>query len=793
MANKFACYILKSKISLHDSKNLSFAAYNKTTEIMEKKSLKEAALHYHAKGKPGKIEVVPTKEYANQRDLSLAYSPGVAEPCLAIHKDVNEVYKYTAKGNLVAVISNGTAVLGLGDIGPEASKPVMEGKGLLFKIYADIDCFDLELNTKNVDEFVRTVKLLEPTFGGVNLEDISAPDCFEIEERLKKELNIPVMHDDQHGTAIISGASLLNALEIVGKDISKAKIVVNGAGASAISCTRIYVSLGADKGNIFMYDSKGLIHPDRDNLDGKKPEFVNGNMPMDTSLGEILKDADVFIGLSRGNILNGEMIKEMAKDCIIFALANPNPEIPYEEARAARPDCIMATGRSDYPNQVNNVLGFPFIFRGALDVRATEINEAMKIAAVHALALLARKPVPDIVNLAYGNINLKFGKDYIIPKPVDPRLLTEVASAVAKAAMDSGVAKNPIEDWEAYELELSNRLGDDHTLSKVIETKARQDIKRIVFVDAENVSVLKAVYEVLEERIAMPILLGNLERISAILEENQISLPGVKIINPKEPADKKEAAILERYAQIYFEKRKRKGVNKEETLNIMRGRSFYGAMMVETGEADAMIGGLTQKYATTIRPALEIIGPKEGIKKVASMHILMTKMGPLFLADTTINHVLNAEDIADITELVANSVRLFNIEPKIALVTYSNFGSVPNGASAVMMREATSLLHQRHPDWIVDGEMQVHTALNTKILEEFYPFSKLSGHRANTLIFPNLSSANVAYNLLNQAAEMDFIGPVLLGLKKPVHVLQLGASVRQIVDMVGIAAIDAQG
>lgn len=759
---------------------------------MDKKSLKEAALHYHAKGKPGKIEVIPTKEYANQRDLSLAYSPGVAEPCLSINETPEDVYKYTAKGNLVAVISNGTAVLGLGDIGPQASKPVMEGKGLLFKIYADIDCFDLELDTKDVDEFVRTVKILEPTFGGVNLEDISAPACFEIEERLKKELNIPVMHDDQHGTAIISGAALLNALEIVEKDISKAKIIVNGAGASAISCTRIYVSLGAKKENIFMYDSKGLIHPDRDNLNGKKPEFVNGNAPMETSLTDILKEADVFIGLSKGNILNGEMIKGMAKDPIIFAMANPTPEISFEDAKSARPDCIMATGRSDYPNQVNNVLGFPFIFRGALDVRATEINEAMKLGAVRALANLAKKSVPDMVNMAYGNINLKFGRDYIIPKPVDPRLITEVASAVAKAAMDSGVAQHPIKDWEAYDLKLSTRLGKDNTLSKVIETKAKQDVKRIVFADAENVSVLKAAQEVLEERIAHPILLGSLTKVKSILEANQITLPGVKIIDPRRPANEREEVIFDEYCAAFYEKRKRKGVNRNEVVDRMRGGSYYGAMMVEKGHADAMIGGLSKKYPDTIKPALEIIGPREGVKKVASTHILMTRFGPLFLADTAINHFLTSEDVAGVAELVANVAKSFNVNPKIAMLTYSNFGSVPGGESAVLMREATRILHEKHPDWIVDGEMQAHIALNPKLLEDFYPFSKLVGHRANVLIFPNLSAANIAYNLLTQVAEMDIIGPLLLGMKKPVHILQLGASVRQIVDMVGIAAIDAQ-
>lgn len=759
---------------------------------MDKKSFKEAALHYHAKGKPGKIEVIPTKEYANQRDLSLAYSPGVAEPCLAIESKPEDVYKYTAKGNLVAVISNGTAVLGLGDIGPEASKPVMEGKGLLFKIYADIDCFDLELATKDVDEFVRTVKILEPTFGGVNLEDISAPACFEIEERLKKELNIPVMHDDQHGTAIISGAALLNALEIVGKDMSDVKIIVSGAGASAISCTRIYVSLGARKENIYMYDSKGLIHPDRDNLNGKKQEFINGTVPMGTSLADILKDADVFIGLSRGGVLNGDMIKVMAKDPVIFAMANPTPEIGFEEAKTARPDCIMATGRSDYPNQVNNVLGFPFIFRGALDVRATEINEEMKLGAVRALAELAKKSVPDIVNMAYGNVNLKFGKDYIIPKPVDPRLINTISSAVAKAAMDSGVAKEPITDWEAYKMELSTRLGKDNTLSKVIENKAKQDIKRIVFSDAENVSVLKAAQEVLEERIAQPILLGNKERVKVIMEANQITLPNVKIIDPKVPVDDSEARRFDKYCEVFYDKRKRKGVNPNEVVDLVRMRSYYGVMMVEMGDADALIGGLSKKYPVTVKPALEIIGPREGIKKVASTHILMTRFGPLFLADTSINHFLTPDDVADIAELVANMAEAFNITPKIGMLTYSNFGSVPNGESALLMRRATKIMHQRHPDWIVDGEMQAHIALNPKSSKEFYPFSKLAGQRANILIFPNLSSANIAYNLLNQAAEMDVIGPVLLGMKKPVHILQLGASVRQIVDMVGIAAIDAQ-
>lgn len=757
----------------------------------EDQFLKEAALQYHQEGRPGKIEVIPTKAYANQRDLSLAYSPGVAEPCLAIKANPDDVYKYTAKGNLVAVISNGTAVLGLGDIGAAAGKPVMEGKGLLFKIYADIDCFDLELDTKDVDEFIRTVKILEPTFGGVNLEDISAPECFEIEERLKKELNIPVMHDDQHGTAIISAAALLNALEIVEKDIAKVRIVVSGAGASAISCTKLYVALGAKKENVFMYDSKGLLHPDRNNLDGKKPEFVNATRSADTSLAEILDGADVFIGLSRGGVLSGDMIKVMTKDPIIFAMANPDPEISYPDAKEARPDCIMATGRSDFPNQVNNVLGFPFIFRGALDIRATEINEEMKLAAVRALADLAKKPVPDIVNMAYGDVQLTFGKDYIIPKPVDPRLISTVAPAVAKAAMDSGMAQTEITDWPAYAAELDRRLGNDHMLSQVIETKARQSLKRVVFADAENPTVLKAVQVVIEEGVAKPILLGNHIKIAEIMEEYRISFEGVPIIDPVN-ADEEQDAKRTRYAALFHDLRKRKGITLQDADDLMRTSSYFGAMMVQEGHADAMIGGLSNKYPTTIRPALQIIGAREDVSKVASTHILMTKHGPLFLADTAINHDLSPEDVADITELVYQQARTFNVEPRIALVTYSNFGSVPDGESAVLMRKATKILHDRHPDWTVDGEMQVHMALDTEVLEDFYPFSKLAGGRANVLIFPNLSSANIAYNLLHKAADMEMIGPVLLGLKKPVHILQLGSSIRQIVDMVGIAAIHAQ-
>ncbi len=756
---------------------------------MSKQNLKDEALHYHAKGRPGKIEVVPTKEYATQRDLSLAYSPGVADPCMAIYENPEDVYKYTAKGNLVAVISNGTAVLGLGDIGPEAGKPVMEGKGLLFKIYADIDVFDIELNTKDVDEFVRTVKILEPTFGGVNLEDISAPECFEIEERLKAELNIPVMHDDQHGTAIISSAALLNALELVEKDISKVKIIINGAGASAISCTRLYHSLGADKKNIFMFDSKGLIHPSRTNLDGKKIEFANDNMSPETTLAEALLGADVFVGLSKGNILSQDMVKSMAKDCIVFAMANPTPEISYEEAVAAREDIIMATGRSDYPNQVNNVLGFPYIFRGALDVRSKVINEEMKLAAVRALAELAKKPVPDLVNMAYGESNLTFGRNYIIPKPVDPRLLNTVAPAVAKAAMESGVAKFPIKDWEAYDTQLSQRLGQDITLKKVIMNKARLNPKRVVFADAENLAVLKAAQEVMDEKIAMPILLGNVAKITKLMEENHIDLPQVEIIDSRSELQEER---LNKFGAAFYEKHKRKGYNLFEATYAMRNRNYFGAMMVETGEADAMIGGMSRNYPETIRPALQIIGRQENVKKVSGMYILMTRFGPLFLADTTVNFNPSIEEIVEITELAAKEVEKFNIKPRIALINYSNFGSA-GGEDANKMKTALGILKDKHPNMIVDGEMQAHLPFDIDLLKESYPFSDLVNGRANTLIFPNLSASNIAYNLVKEIANIDKIGPILLGLKKPVHVLQLGSTVREIVDMVAIAVVEAQG
>ncbi len=756
------------------------------------KTLKEDALYYHAKGRPGKIEVIPSKEYANQRDLSLAYSPGVAEPCLAIQANPEDAYKYTAKGNLVAVISNGTAVLGLGDIGAMAGKPVMEGKGLLFKIYADIDVFDIELDTKNVEEFIRTVKILEPTFGGVNLEDISAPDCFEIEERLKKELNIPVMHDDQHGTAIISAASLLNALELMEKKIEDVKIIINGAGASAISCTRLYNALGAKKENIFMFDSKGLIHPDRTNLDGRKPEFANRNMPLETSLANAVNGADVFVGLSKGNVLTKEMVKTMAPNCIVFALANPTPEISYPDAIEAREDIIVATGRSDYPNQVNNVLGFPYIFRGALDVRASEINEEMKLAAVRALAELARKPVPDMVNMAYSEVNLSFGKNYIIPKPVDPRLLTAVAPAVAKAAMETGVAKFPITDWEKYENQLTKRLGLDNTLTKAIINKAKKSPKKVVFADAENLNVLKAVQQIIQEKIAFPILLGNKQKIQSLLEENHIEFnTNVEIIDPKEPTSEAEKQRLTDFGNIYFEKRKRKGLTYPDTVNFVTRRSFYGSLMVETGLADTMVGGQTRSYPETIKPAIQIIGPAEGVNKISSMFIVMSKFGPLFLADATINFDPTVDDLVEITELCCKEVQKFNIKPRIALVTYSNFGSVPNGPAPMKLREAVSILKSKHPGMIVDGEMQAHLAFDTELLKESHPFSDLVDGHANTLIFPNLSSANIAYNLLKEIAGLEKIGPIMLGLKKPVQVLQLGASVREIVNMTAISVVDA--
>lgn len=747
---------------------------------------KEDALEYHAKGRPGKIEVIPTKETKTQRDLALAYSPGVAEPCKEIEANPESVYKYTAKGNLVAVISNGTAVLGLGDIGAEASKPVMEGKGLLFKIFADIDVFDIEVTPKTIDEFVTVVKALEPTFGGINLEDIAAPECFEIEKRLKAEMKIPIMHDDQHGTAIISGAALLNALELVGKDIAKVKFVISGAGASAISCCKIYLALGASVENMYMFDSKGLIVQSRTDLDEYKQFFAQDSKPM--SLAEAMVGADVFIGLSKGNILSKDMVKSMGDKPIVFALANPDPEIPYEDALEARPDVIMATGRSDYPNQVNNVLGFPYIFRGALDVRATAINEEMKLAAVKALAALAKEPVPDMVNVAYNERSLHFGPTYIIPKPIDPRLLATVSPAVAKAAIDSDVAKNPITDWEEYETELHRRLGSDDNLLRFIINKAKQEPKRVVFAEAENLKVLKAAQIVKDERIAIPILLGEEDKIRQLIEDNGLQLNDVHIIDPR--SDRQQDRRNE-YGAIFFEKRKRRGYNIYEARKIMRERPYFGCMMVETGEADAMISGLTRQYPNTLRPALEIIGLEEGAKKVAGMYIMLTRKGPLFFADTTVNFNPTEEELIDITLQTAKAVSNFNMKPRIAMLSYSNFGS-SHSPEAILMRNAVAKIKQMHPEMIIDGELQAGVAFNKELLRENYPFSDLVHESPNTMIFPNLAAGNIAYHLLQEVGGAEAVGPILIGLNKPVHVLQLGSSVRQIVNMVAIAVADAQ-
>lgn len=753
---------------------------------MAKKQNKQDALDYHAQGRPGKIEVIPTKNTKTQWDLSLAYSPGVAEPCKEIARDVENVYKYTAKGNLVAVISNGTAVLGLGDIGPEAGKPVMEGKGVLFKIFADIDVFDIELNTKDVDEFVRVVKAMEPTFGGINLEDIKSPECFAIEERLRKELKIPIMHDDQHGTAIISSAALLNALELVKKKIGRVKFVVNGAGAAAMACVKLYVSLGAKPENFILFDKDGVLNKQRTDLDAMKQRFATSSKV--TTLAEALKGADVFVGLSVGNVVTAEMVKSMAKNPVVFAMANPDPEIPWDMATGARPDVIMATGRSDYPNQVNNVLGFPYIFRGALDVRATQINEDMKLAAVRALADLAKTPVPDIVNMAYGERNLVFGSQYIIPKPLDPRLLSTVAPAVAKAAMDSGVAQLQIEDWDAYREVLNGRLGLDNHLFRVIGSKARKDPRRVVFAEADNLKILKAAQVVSDENIAFPILLGNEKRIRALMSENNIEIEEFEIVDPK---SEEMSAKRNEYGQLFFEKRRRKGFNLYEAKKIMRERNYFGCMMVETGAADALISGLTRKYPDTIRPALEVIGMEEGARRVAGMYIINTKRGPLFLADTTVNFNPTAEELADITLMVAKEVRQFNITPRIAMVSYSNFGSSPT-PEAQLVAHAREIVKQREPSLTVDGEIQAAIAFNKEILKDNYPFTELIDEDVNTLIFPNLTAGNVAYNLLQEVAGFDAIGPILLGMKKPVHILQLGSSVRQIVNMVLIAVVDAQ-
>ena len=754
---------------------------------MQKKELRrEQALEYHAKGRPGKIEVVPTKEAKTQRDLSLAYSPGVAEPCKEIFNNIENVYKYTAKGNLVAVITNGTAVLGLGDIGPEASKPVMEGKGVLFKIFADIDVFDIEINEKDPEKFVQIVKSLEPTFGGINLEDIKAPECFYIENKLKESLKIPVMHDDQHGTAIISSAALINALELQKKKIDKVRLVINGAGAAAMACARLYVALGAKYENFTLFDKDGVLHEGRKDLgDDKLPFAIKKS---DWTLLQAMKDADVFVGLSVGNVVTREMVRVMAKRPIVFAMANPDPEITYEDATAERDDIIMATGRSDFPNQVNNVLGFPFIFRGALDVRATQINEAMKLAAVKALAELAKTAVPDIVNMAYNEKTIAFGPNYIIPKPLDPRLLSTVAPAVARAAIESGVAQSMIQNWESYAIELNKRLGLDNQLIRAIGSKARRDPKRIVFAEADNQKILKVAQIIYDEGIAYPILLGDEKKIRMIAADNNIDIEEFPIIDTRsdEQEEKRKA-----FADIFFQKRQRRGFNKYESYKVMRDRNHFGCMMVETGEADAMISGLTKNYPDTIRPAIQIIGTEDGVKKIAGMYLLLTKRGPLFLADTTVNFNPTAEELADITLMVAKEVRNFNLTPRIAMLSYSNFGT-SDSPEASLVAEARKLVKQRNPSLIVDGEMQASTAFSNDILKDNYPFSELVDQEVNTLIFPNLAAGNIAYNLLKEVGGADAIGPILLGLKKPVHVLQLGSSVRSIYNMALVAVIDAQ-
>ncbi|CAM3586614.1 NADP-dependent malic enzyme [Pontibacter korlensis] len=745
---------------------------------------KEDALNYHMDGKPGKIEVVPTKMVSTQHDLALAYSPGVAEPCKEIHADKDNAYKYTAKGNLVGVISNGTAVLGLGNIGPDASKPVMEGKGVLFKKFAGIDVFDIEIDSTDPEEFVRIVKSLEPTFGGINLEDIKAPESFKIENALKTQMNIPLMHDDQHGTAIISSAALLNGLELVDKKIDEIKMVINGAGAAAIACAKLYVALGVKLDNIVMFDKDGIIRPERDDLDIYRAQFVTTRKI--TTLEEAMVGADVFVGLSAGNVLAPEYVKLMANDPIIFALANPDPEIAYDVAMATREDLIMATGRSDHPNQVNNVLGFPYIFRGALDVRATEINEEMKLAAVHALADLAKEPVPEIVHKAYGDNTINFGRFYLIPKPLDPRLITTVSPAVAKAAMDSGVARIPITDWEAYEQELQERIGIDQKLMSRITTQAKKDPKTVVFAEADNYKILKAAQIVQEQRIAKPILLGNPERIHAIIAENNMDLHDAIIIDPVAEEEKKEE-----YAHILYQKRQRKGVTLFDARRLMRDRNYFGSMMLHTGEADALISGLTRDYSKTISPALQVIGVEEGVNKVAGMYIVLGQKEPYFFADTTVNVNPTADELVDIIGLTARTVRFFDTEPRVAMLSFSNFGSV-RGDIPDKGAEAVRKAKQRYPELLIDGEMQANTALNRNLLREHYPFSELAEKGANTLVFPTLTAGNIAYKLLQEIGGVEVIGPVLMGMRKPVHILQLGSSVRDIVNMIAIAVVDAQ-
>ncbi|MBM6673244.1 NADP-dependent malic enzyme [Marseilla massiliensis] len=748
---------------------------------------KEAALEYHSSGKPGKIEVKPTKPYSTQTDLSLAYSPGVAFPCLEIQKTPNDAYKYTDKGNLVAVISNGTAVLGLGDIGAMSGKPVMEGKGLLFKIYGGIDVFDIEVDEKDPEKFCEAVERIAPTFGGINLEDIKAPECFYIEERLKKTLDIPVMHDDQHGTAIISAAGLKNALEVAGKDIAQVKIVVNGAGAAAISCTKLYMALGARKENILMLDSKGVITSDRANLTEQKRMFATDRRDVHT-LEEAVKGADVFVGLSKGNVLTQDMVRSMADKPIVFALANPVPEISYEDAMASRPDVIMSTGRSDYPNQINNVIGFPYIFRGALDVHARAINEEMKMAAVNAIADLAKLPVPDVVNDAYQVNNLTFGPLYFIPKPVDPRLITEVSAAVAKAAIDSGVARTNITDWDEYKNHLRELLGQESKLTQKLYDTARKHPQRVVFAEGIHPTMLKAAVQAKNEGICHPILLGNDERIAKLAKELDLSLDGIEIINLRHDNQNDRR---ERYARILADKRQRQGYTFQEANDKMFERNYFGMMMVETGEADAFITGLYTKYSNTIKVAKEVIGIQQEYSHFGTMHILNTKKGVLYLADTLINRHPDKDVLVDIARLSANTVRFFNDEPHIAMISYSNFGT-DDGGSPAQVHAAVEEMQRRYPDLAIDGEMQVNFALNNNLRDSKYPFSRLKGKDVNTLVFPNLSSANNAYKLL-QAIDPDteIIGPIQMGLNKPVHFTDFECSVRDVVNITAVAVIDA--
>ena len=751
---------------------------------MNKESLRREALLYHAKPTPGKIQVVPTKKYSSQRDLALAYSPGVAEPCLEIAKDVNNVYKYTAKGNLVAVISNGTAVLGLGNIGPEASKPVMEGKGLLFKIFADIDVFDIEVDTTDIDKFIETVKNIAPTFGGINLEDIKAPESFEIERRLKEELNIPVMHDDQHGTAIISAAALLNALELAGKKIDEVKMVVSGAGSAAIACANLYVAFGVKQENILMFNSKGVLKKGDDRISDMQREFA---VDYDISLMDAMKGSDVFIGLSTADVVTPEMLLGMADNPIVFAMANPKPEIDYNVAVQTRKDVIMATGRSDYPNQVNNVLGFPYIFRGALDVRSTKINEEMKMAAVVALAKLAKEPVPEQVNIAYGETKLSFGREYIIPKPFDPRLIAVVPPAVAKAAMESGLAEAPITDWDKYKQELEERMGSDNKLVRMLFNRAKIDAKRVVYAEADHLDVLKAAQIAYEEGIATPILLGDKETIIELKKEIEFHAD-VEIIDPKSELEKERRAV---FADLYWKTRQRKGITQYEASKLMRERNYFAAMLVNTGQADVLLTGYSRSYPTVVKPILELIPRAQGVDKIATANLMMTKRGPMFLADTAINPNPTAEELAKIAVMVEKTVKMFGLDPVIAMLSYTNFGSAEH-ASPTKVKETVKLLHEHYPEMVVDGEIQMDFALNNEMLKSKFPFSKLVNKKVNTLVFPNLDSANITYKMLKELNKATSIGPIIMGLEKAVHIFQLGASVDEMVNMTAVAVVDAQ-